>query len=110
MTTPKSSIHTNVMRRVRTIYLLRTVGSGAGVSFLIFGASLYFIGRKVFVAQVFQNMPQLDHLAAVARFFASAFASTDTLVQVLVLLSAFAMVWMTREAGRILFVRQAQFA
>lgn len=110
MTTPKSSIHTNVMRRVRTIHMLRTAGSGVGASFLVLTASLYFIGRQVWVSQVFSNMPSLEHGAAVARFFAAAFASTDTLVQVLVLLSAFATMWMVREGGRILSMRQMRYA
>lgn len=110
MKTSNSTIRTTVMRRIHTIHALRMSASGVGASFLILAVSLYFIGREVWVAQVFQNMPQLGHVAAVARFFASAFASTDMIVQTLILLSGVALVWMLREGGRIVFIRPTQFA
>lgn len=102
--TTSSSIQQNVMRRVRTIHALRAAAGGAGLSFLALVASLYLIGREVWVARVWENMPSLAHTDAFLRFFAQAFLHTHLLVQALILVTIFAAVWLLRELGRVAFV------
>jgi hypothetical protein len=97
------------MRRVRRIHALRAAASGVGASFVVLAGSLYFIGREVWVARVFQNMPRVENVSAVFRFFTSAFLSTDFAVQVLVMLCAAAGVWLVREMARVVSV-QVRFA
>lgn len=69
---------------------------------LTLAVSLYLIGREVWVARVWENMPSLVHLNAVARFFIYAFLHTHLIVQVLILITAFASVWVVRECARVL--------
>jgi hypothetical protein len=98
------------MRRVRSIHAMRAAASGIGVSFVLLVVSLYFIGREVWVARVFENMPSAGHVTAVLRFFASAFITTDAAVQALTLLSAIAVLWLLRELVRLLSLQSARYA
>lgn len=109
MTSTDSKIHMTVMRRVRTIHALRAATGTLAVSFALLGVSLYLIGREVWVARVFQNMPRIENVAAVARFFTAAFLSTDTIVQVLTILSLIAAIWFVRGIGK-LFVQPMRYA
>ena len=102
MTMTDSSIQKTVMRRVYTIHALRAAAGGAGASIIVLIASLYLIGREVWVARVFQNMPNLSHISEDLRFIASAFTHTELAVQVLTLLSLAAFVWLLRELARVL--------
>jgi hypothetical protein len=104
-----SNIHTTVMRRVHRIHTLRAVLGSAGASFFLLAASLYFIGREVWVARVFENMPHSSDALAIVRFFVEAFVTTDVAVQAFTLLSALAFAWMLREAGK-LVVQPMKFA
>lgn len=96
-----STIHTNVMRRVRTIHAIESAASGAGASIVLLAASLYFIGREVWVARVWENMPNLMHVNAFINFFTYAFLHTNIFVQVLILITIFAGVWFVREFVRV---------
>jgi len=97
-----SSIQKTVMRRVKTIHALRAASGGAGVSVLVLIASLYLIGREVWVARVLQNMPSSAHIGENLRFIAGAFAHTEFAVQALTLLCAAAFLWLLREIARVL--------
>ena len=101
----ESQIKQNVMRRVRTIHVVRPFTSGTAVAFALLGVSLYAIGRFVFVAQVFRNMPAIEDVGAVTRFLVDAFARTDFVVQLLTLLTVVATLWMLRDIGRYSFGR-----
>jgi hypothetical protein len=90
------------MRRVRTIHTLRAVTGTLAASFVLLAVSLYLIGREVWVARVFENMPRLEDAAAVARFFTAAFLTTEFAVQALVILSLIAGVWLLRGIGKLL--------
>lgn len=105
-----SNIHTIVMRRVHRIHTLRALLGGAGASLAVLAASLYFIGREVWVARVFENMPHSADVLAVARFFTEAFITTNVIVQALILLSAVAFLWMLREASKLLSLSTYRFA
>lgn len=89
------------MRRVRALRTLQVLTSGAVLAPVLFVASLYAIGRFVFVAKVVENMPPLFDLAAAARFFASAFAHTEFLVQALVVFAGMAFLWVVRDVLRV---------
>ncbi len=98
----QSRIQQNVMRRVRTIHTLRPlVSTTAFFSFLFLGA-LWGIGREVWVARVFENMPSLSDAAALSRFALSAFLHTDFLVQALSVLAVAAFVWLVSDGLRTL--------
>jgi hypothetical protein len=103
----ESQIKQNVMRRVRTIHRVRPFTSGTALAFALLGVSLYAIGRFVFVAQVFRNMPAIEDVGAVVRFFVGAFAHTDLVVQVLTLLTVTAAVRMVRDIGRVFMQARA---
>jgi hypothetical protein len=100
-----SRIQEIVMRRVRTIHALRTSATGAGISVLMLIASLYFIGREVWVARVFQNMPRITDVPAVLRFGIAAFSHTHPVVQILVLFVFAAVLWFFRETYRVIVIR-----
>lgn len=68
-------------------------------------ASLYLIGREVWVARVWENMPNLTNVAATFRFFTYAFAHTHVIVQALMLITIFAALWFVRELSRALVFR-----
>jgi hypothetical protein len=105
-----SSIQQNVMRRVRTIHALKAASSGAGASAVLLVVSLYIIGREVWVARVWENMPNIGNLAAFSRFFTYAFTHTNLSVQVLILLTVLAAVWFLREFARVLTVTSMRVA
>ncbi len=110
MTTHNTEIRTIVMRRVRTIHALRASATSVGVSILILAVSLYFIGREVWVARVFENMPNVEHVSALFSFFSSAFLTTEFAVQVLVVLMLLAIAWLVRGIGKVLFIQPMRFA
>ena len=98
----QSRIQENVMRRVRTIHTLRPLVSTTALSaFLLLGA-LWGIGREVWVARVFENMPSLSDAAVLSRFMLSAFLHTDFLVQALSVLAIAAFVWLVSDGLRTL--------
>lgn len=92
-----TSIEQVVMRRVRTVRTLQFLTSGAVVAPLLLAASLYAIGRLVFVAQVVRNMPSSADVVALARFFTSAFLHAEFLVQAFTALAALAFAWTVRD-------------
>lgn len=96
----ESRIKQNVMRRVHTIHAVRPFTSGTAVAFALLGVSLYAIGRVVFVAQVFRNMPSGGDVAAIFQFFLAAFMNTSFVVQVLSVLVVMSALWMVRDISR----------
>ncbi|MDB5237523.1 MAG: hypothetical protein JWL88_625 [Parcubacteria group bacterium] len=93
-------IHTNVMRRVHTIHTVRPLLSSTALAAVLSIGSLYLIGRKVWVARVFENMPNPIHIASVLHFFEAAFFNTSTIVQVLCVAVLFSFVWLVRGFAR----------
>lgn len=91
------------MRRVHTIHAVRPLASGTAFAALLGLGSLYFIGKEVWVARVFENMPSPAHLLSFATFFESAFFNTTTIVQVLCVVILFSFVWIVRD-----FIRSIQ--
>ena len=96
------------MRRVHTIHVLRAMTPMVGAALMLLLVALWGIGREVWVAQVFVNMPSLLDLEAFARFIVVAFVHTDLLVQVLAVLALGATVWLAHSIGRVL-ERTARF-
>ena len=81
-----TQISDTVMRRVHAIHALRlftlpVVALGALL------AALWGIGKVVWVAKVFENMPALSDIPGVASFYIHAFLGTGILEQVLVLIA-----------------------
>jgi hypothetical protein len=96
-----SNISRNVMRRVRFVHAVRPFVSNAAGACVLLAFSLYLIGREVWVAQVFRNMPRTDY-SATLRFVEVAFLNTTIIVQALTVLTALAGVYLAREFVRLL--------
>ena len=105
----KTNIEKVVMRRVRTIRVLRPIISVGTLSALVFVLALWGIGQEVWVARVFQNGPQ-DFFGHTI-YLAYAFGHTRIVVQVLTVLTLASVVYAAREFARaisgVLTFRQA---
>ena len=99
MTNP-SDIERIVMRRVRLIRILTLIISTVTLAVLTGVATLWGIGREVWVARVFQNMPEPSHIGALTLFWLDAFTHTRFIVQVLVILTAASLAFLLREVAR----------
>mgnify|MGYP000355495208 CR=1 FL=1 len=91
-----------VLMRVHSIALLRSALPTYAASAGLLVVSLYVLGREVFVAQVFRNMPNFIDLLGVVRFFEHAFLNTQFVVQVLTVAIAVAALWLARETAKLL--------
>ena len=87
-----------VMRRIRTIRVLKFIFSNAVLALFASGLALWGIGREVWVVRVFQNAP--TDLAGAVRFYIYAFEHTRFTVQVLSLITLAALITLAREAAR----------
>jgi hypothetical protein len=96
-----TNIEKNVMRRVRTIHTLRPLVSGGTLAALVCLLALWGIGREVWVARVFQNMPQTSDFANLATFWFAAFTHTRLLVQALALVCVASVIYLARETARL---------
>jgi len=96
----RTNIERIVMQRVHLIRALRFAVSGSVFSTLVSALALWGIGREVWVARVLQNAPA-DWLD-LPRFYVAAFMHTDLLVQALVVLALFALLYVAREISRAL--------
>jgi hypothetical protein len=84
------------MRRVRIMHATRAfvpvlVTSG------LFILAVWEIGREVWVAKVFENMPSYADVPAVLNFFAGAFLNTEVVVQVFSIVAVAALLWLARS-------------
>ena len=99
----RSNIRQTVMRRVYFVHAVRPFLTRAAGAVALLAISLYFIGREVFVVQVFRNLENVPADAlAFARFFEAAFTNTTYLVQLLTVLAAVALLWLLRECVRLI--------
>jgi hypothetical protein len=101
MTNP-SDIERIVMRRVHLIRILRVIISGAVFAVLVTLLALWGIGKEVWVAHVFENMPHSDNLGAFVLFWEAAFAHTRLVVQVLSVLTFVSFLYFVRESFRLM--------
>ena len=100
-----TNIERNVMRRVRTLRRLRLFFNELTASCFLLLLTLYGLGREVWVARVFQNMPSSGDVFAMVQFYLSAFLRTELVVQVLSLIIFASLLYLVREiARRISFV------
>ena len=96
----QTNIERNVMRRVRIIRILALIVSTATLAVLALIASMWGIGREVWVARVFQNAPA--DFIQLPTFFFAAFINTSILVQALVVLTLVSLLFLIRELSRAL--------
>ncbi len=100
MANEPSGIERVVMRRVRTISVLRPFVSGGMLAAVVLAAALWAIGREVWVAKVLSNGPQ--NLTGHAEYLVYAFQHTRLVVQALVLTMLGAAIYLARAAARAL--------
>ena len=97
--TDQTNIERIVMQRVRLIRVLRLIISTAVLALLTGIATLWGIGREVWVARVFQNAPAaLVHLP---DFFVAAFVQTRFIVQVLAVFTLASFLYLIVEITRL---------
>lgn len=100
-----SPIEAVVMRRVRRMRILLLILSTVTLATLTALAALWGIGREVWVARVFENMPHAGGLSALASFWFAAFLNTHLIVQLLVILTLISLLLLARETVRMLVTR-----
>jgi len=88
-----------VMRRVHLIRMLQLVISTAVLALLTLTAALWGIGKKVWVARVFENAP--PNLEDLPNFYIVAFTHTNLIVQVLTVLTLVSLLFLARETVRL---------
>lgn len=98
----ETAIERIVMRRVRLIRILALIISTATFAVLTACAALWGIGREVWVARVFENVPQISDTSTFLSFWLSAFLETQLVVQVLVVLTLISLLLLVRETVRFL--------
>jgi len=99
--TGETNIERIVMRRVRIIRILGLIISTGVFAGLALVATLWGIGREVWVARVFENAPH--DFISLLRFYVDAFLNTRVLVQTLVLATLASLTFLAREIIRLLF-------
>lgn len=93
------STQTIVMQRVYAIHKMRLFALPLSAA-LVLVLSLWGVGKQVWVAKVFENMPALSDIPAVLSFYTGAFLGTDLSVQVLFLLTIGAFALLMHSALR----------
>ncbi|MBU1292562.1 hypothetical protein KJ819_00660 [Patescibacteria group bacterium] len=97
-----SSLSDTILSRVRTVHTVRRATPVVLASFVFLVASLWALGREVWVSQVFANMPPFFDVPALASFMTYAFLHTDIAVQILCLALVVATIGLARGCARIL--------
>ena len=97
-----SNIEKVVMKRVYRMRVLRALSSSTILAAAVAAAALYGIGREVWVAKVFINMPQVTNLSAQTSFWSAAFLHTHLIVEALIVATLLALIILARESARLL--------
>ncbi len=100
MNDSQTNIERIVMQRVHLIRALRFAISSGVFSTLVSLLALWGIGREVWVANVLQNAPR--NILDLPQFYLAAFIHTRLVVQVLVVLTVAALLYVARELSRAL--------
>jgi len=100
--TEQSDIERVVMRRVHLLRILGLIISTGVLVALTLIAALWGVGKEVWVARVFQNMPHSGNLFDLARFWLATFMNTRLVVQILTLLTLASLAYLILEVVRFL--------
>ena len=95
-----SDIELIVMRRVRLIRILTLIISTVTLVVITSIAALWGIGREVWVARVFENMPNVANGGAFLAFWIATFVHTRLIVQILTILTGISLLFLLREIVR----------
>jgi hypothetical protein len=98
----ETNIERIVMRRVHLICALRVVISGGVFALLLAVLMLWGVGREVWVARVFENVPHTGDFSSLISFWLSAFTHTRLVVQALILLTIASFLYFVRELARLI--------
>jgi hypothetical protein len=102
MDTYNTRIQKVVRSRVRIIHTFYSRTTTAALAVLVALTSLWGVGREVWVARVFANMPSVTNGAAVMQFYLAAFMNTRFIVQVLVVLVIASVIWLVRSCASLI--------
>ena len=97
-----SNMERVVMRRVRLLRILGLIISTGMLAALTLVAALWGVGKEVWVARVFENMPHMSNFIAFSRFWFATFIHTRLIVQVSTVLTLTSAVYLVRECARAL--------
>lgn len=100
MNNDRTNIERIVMQRVHLIRALRFAVSSGVFSMLVSVLALWGIGREVWVGRVLQNAPA--DFMDLPLFYLAAFGHARLVVQVLVVLTVAALLFVAREIARAL--------
>ncbi len=95
-----------IMRRVYGVYFMRRLSHPA-VRLGVFLALLLSLRELVWVSRVFENMSHKNGVVEFVQYGISAFAGTEFIVQLVVLMGAFIFAYSIRD---LFGLRQPQFA
>lgn len=96
----KSTIETQVMASVATIYTVRTLISGTALKLYASLAALYGLGQLVWVSRVFENLGRVG-IEHTGTFALSALVNTDFYVQATLLVLVVAGLSLVRDMIRL---------
>jgi hypothetical protein len=77
-------IKKNIMRRVYTVYLLKSVAQPLFIELLMIAALIAMAGLFVSIKHIFINMYGLNTIQEIGQFFIAAFMQTTTVVKTIV--------------------------
>ncbi len=97
-----SIIKKKVMKRIYIIYVLRPLVSTGTISAFVLMTALWGIGKEVWVAHVFSNMPQLTNITAFTQFWTYAFLHTHFVVQALTIMAVIAIVYFASSVSKLI--------
>lgn len=97
-----SNIERVVMKRVHRMRVLRVAFSNTALTLAVLTFALWDIGREVWVAKVFANMPHAVDVVAQEHFWLAAFLHAHFTVELFALVSLAALVLLARETARLI--------
>jgi len=96
----QTNIERNVMRRVRLMRILGLIISTVALALVTLGLALWGIGKEVWVARVFENMPDSGRFDEIGRFYFTAFGHARLIVQTLAVITFFSFLYLVRATFR----------
>jgi hypothetical protein len=75
----------NIMRRIYTVYILKSVAQPLILELLMIAALIAMAGLFVSLKHIFMNMYGLNGIQEISQFFVSAFVHTTTIVKLIII-------------------------
>jgi hypothetical protein len=86
-----------VMKRVKTVYYIKTVLNSLLLKIAILIPAVVAFGGLVHVAAIFRNMPQINDVYSLFNFSYYAFVNTEVVVQGVTIFLGVVTLWLVRD-------------